>query len=117
MIKCIRATTKDITLKLTNKETNLPINLTGYTLWFTVRKDIPRTTVNDDDSAVISKKQLPGEILDPTNGETMFSLSRNDTNIDPMEYVYDLQIKTDTGLYQKIHASKFIITGDVTRSE
>ncbi len=88
-----------------------PIDITGWTVWFTVRKKIAKTRVDSDENAVISKKYINGG----TSGIVPITLTPEDTNIDPSEYLYDIQIKKDNGYVGKTDKWKFTIIGDITR--
>lgn len=66
-----------------------PINLTGKSVFFTV-KEIDDIDGEDDSEAKISKKITVH--TDPTAGETQIALSSEDTDLSPKDYLYDLQI-------------------------
>ena len=113
---------KSITVKR-NDTRDIPItfeagelDITGYTIWFTVREDIPDTSTSDDTDALIAIKQLPAELTDPTNGTTTITLSSSDTNIDVGKYKYDIQYETATGEIHSTDIGMFVVEGDITRS-
>ena len=69
------------------------INITGYTFYMMVKEDI-----DDEDYDAKIDKTVTSH-TDPTNGETMISLSSSDTTLPPtsptQKYVYDI-IMRDT---------------------
>lgn len=78
-----------------------PIDITGYTVYFTVKK---KPDADDDDSSAVIKKDVSVH-TDPTNGETSIEIAKADTeDVEPRRYVYDLQLKDAS---DKIASSKF----------
>lgn len=90
------------------------INITGYTVFFTVKK-IPTTNHPTDDNAVI-KKVITSHV-NAAQGITSVSLSRVDTKIDPRTYNYDIQIKDAGGNIMSSGIGEFIIEPEVTEAE
>ena len=88
-----------------------PIDASGWTIYFTVRTAIPKTSVSDDGTAKISKT-IAGEV---TGIQTLL-LTSSDTNIDPATYFYDFQVKKSDGTITSSFTSSFIVNGDITRS-
>jgi hypothetical protein len=113
-IEVIRGNTRVLNLNFT--EDGSAIDITGYTVWFTVREKVAKTSVTTDTDAVIAKKQLPAELTDPTNGKTVITLSSTDTDIEPNNYIYDVQLKSDGGSIYSTSRGVFTVSGDVTRS-
>jgi hypothetical protein len=111
-ISIVRGTTRKI--PITYKKGLFPI--TGFTYWFTVRDEIPATSVSADTDAKIAKRQLPADLTDPENGKTTIELTPTDTNIDTGKYIYDIQYKTDTGEIYSSGIGQFIIEPDITRA-
>ena len=89
------------------------INLTGYTVWLTVRKTVPVTSVTDDSDAVIPKKLTEFSIL----GTAVFNLLPADTNKEPGNYLYEVQIMTPDGSIYSSETYNFIINPDLTRDD
>ena len=114
IIEVIRGNTRVLNLNFT--EDSSVVDITGYTVWFTVREKVAKTSVTTDTDAVIAKKQLPAELTDPTNGKTVITLSSTDTDIDPNNYIYDIQFKSDGGSIYSTSRGVFTVVGDVTRS-
>ena len=113
-INIIRSNTKNFTI--TFKDSNGDaIDITGYTVWFTVRSTIPSTSVTDDTGAIIAIKQESGDLTDPTNGITQFTLTSSNTNIDTGTYYYDIQYSTDGTDRYSNSIGKFIVAPDITR--
>ncbi len=65
------------------------IDLTGKSVFFTVKNISDIDSANDDNAEI--KKKITVH-TDPTAGETKIALSPTDTAITPGEYIYDLQI-------------------------
>lgn len=114
MITVNRGDSLPITFYYTDSN-DVAINLTGYTLWFTVRKKIAPTSIKTDDDAVISVKQTGAQIVSPTDGMTIFSLTPEMTDVPPDTYIYDIQIKNTMGVIKSVSVDDFIVEGDGTR--
>jgi len=90
-----------------------PINITGYTIWFTVRSTIPATTITDDTDAIISKQAV---LTSPALGVATVSVTSDDTNIDVGSYFYDIQYKKPDDSIYSSGAYNYIVKADITRS-
>ena len=99
------------TYKLTFTDGTDPIDITGYTLFFTVKPECDNA--NDDTSAVIQKTVT--SFSDPTGGIGEITLMPADTDVTPGKYKYDFQFKTDTGEIQTIETGFYTIVDDVTK--
>lgn len=89
-----------------------PINMTGSEVFFTV-KDIYGLGEKDDD-VVVLKKTI--SIFDnPLEGICSIELDNQDTDINPWEYYYDIQIKDVAGRIQSIVKDILIVIQDVTK--
>lgn len=108
-LRVIRGDKKNFYLRF-NKD------ITGYTIYFTVRKILPATTILDDTDATIAIEILPTEITDPASGLCIITLTETDTNKDVGKYYYDIQIKTDDDGKRSSGIGYFFIDYDVTRS-
>lgn len=90
-----------------------PINLTGQTIFFTVK-----TNQTDTDSLALIKKEITSH-TDETDGKSRLVLSNTDTDLDAKEYFFDLQLVSSSGtvttLLPKAGIGKFVVTQDVTR--
>lgn len=82
-------------------EDGVAINITGYTVYFTVKK---KPDADEDDSTAVLKKEVTSH-TDPTNGITNIEIAKADTeDVEPRRYFYDLQLKDGSG---KISSSKY----------
>ena len=108
----IRGDSDDFTITFQDSNGN-PIDITGYTVWFTVRSSMPSTSVSDDSDAVISVKNTTHSA--PLFGESLISVSPDDTNIDPRTYYYDIQYKKPDGSIHSTGHYKYVVVKDVTR--
>lgn len=90
-----------------------PIDLTGHTIYFTVKKNI--TNDLNDELALI--KVTVDTFNNPESGKQIIEVSRNLTNIAPGNYEYDIQIKTPDSIVATAEQFPlpFIVKGDVTR--
>ena len=85
------------------------INTTGWTIWFTVRKNIVSNTIVSDSDALISK-ELSGTVT----GIIPISLSYTETDLPVGSHYYDIQIKNLNGIHSS-STGRFIVEADVTR--
>ncbi|NMD01492.1 MAG: BppU family phage baseplate upper protein [Bacteroidales bacterium] len=95
-----RGTIYTATLTITNSVTGLPYDITGKTVFFTVKK--PGEHNATDDSTYIIKKDLTTH-SDPTSGNTTLSLTATDTLVNAGTYVWDCKVSgtnlnTDSGI-------------------
>lgn len=108
MIKIIRG--DDTTITVTFKDSDgVAIDITGATVFFTVKSDIKDV----DGSALISKDITSHS--DPVNGITEVVLTNADTTIDTGTHLWDLQIKYTNGKIQSVNAGKIQVSKDVTQ--
>lgn len=92
--------------------TGTVIDITGYTVFFTVKNTVDLDRINDD-CALIQKTVTSHP--DPTNGETTISLTKTDTDLAEGTYSYDLQVKNIAGSISTVVPGDFIVITDVTR--
>lgn len=92
----------DETITVTFKdEDGVAINITGYTVFFTMKK---RPDDDSDDSDAPIKKTVTSH-TDPTHGITVVNLTSAETALlEPRRYVYDFQLKD---LSNKITSSRY----------
>lgn len=93
-------------------ENSLPVNLTGATIYFTV-KTIAGLSVVWDAGAII-KKTITVH-TNPTQWITTIELTNQDTNKPVGSYRYDIQMKTAWGKIRSIEKWVFSIIQDVTQ--
>ena len=87
------------------------IDATGYTIYFTVRKNVVSTSSSSDTDALISET-----IAGDASGVHTLTVTAAETNIDPGNYFYDIQIKKSDDTISSSTKASFIINGDVTRA-
>jgi len=111
-ISVIRGDTCSFNLifKDSNKD---PIDLTGWTIYFTIRKFVASSSIRNDDCAVFSKQITTGD----DTGIIAIDLTSRDTNIEPEMYKYDIQYKKPDGTTKSTSIYEFEILEDITRSD
>ena len=111
MITINRGDAPDIPVEITYESDGSAYNLTGKTVFFTV-KNIGDTAANDD-AALITKDIISHSA--PTLGQTTISLTADNTNLAPGVYKYDIQIEGSDNKPISINQDKFIVNDDVTK--
>lgn len=100
------------TLRVTVTSGGSPVDLTGYSIAFTVRPD-------EDADAVITKSSAdPTEIniTDAANGRLEIYLQPADTeNLQLRSYDYDVEITSPTGVVSTVVVGTLTILKDITR--
>lgn len=93
------------------------LDITGYKVYFTVRNrgTLNALTTNSDADAVISK--VVDTFATPTLGICSVELTKDDTDITPKKYVYDIQIKDAGNGISTIVIDDFVVQADVTRED
>ena len=100
-------------------ENDAPIDLTGYTIKFTVRKTSTLksltsvSTDTEENGAVIIFSS--DTHLDAVGGITTITISGEETNIAVGEYSYDIFITDGVDLFLTLGVDKFVVDPDVTR--
>lgn len=107
----IRGDTRTVNLTFLESDGSTPVDLTDGTVYFTVNSSSDPT---DDTSTAFQKSTT--SFTDATNGQHTFTLTHDDTNIEPQTYWYDAQFKDSTGNYLSSYRGKFIVQSDVTRT-
>lgn len=99
----------DVTLNLTFKdEDGDAINITGYTIFFTVKERLG----DIDADALISKSTTTHS--NPTGGISSLELTASETNLDEGLYYFDFQLKTSAGKINSTTRDVFEVSRDVT---
>jgi hypothetical protein len=99
------------TINLTITDGGSPVNLTGYTVFFTVNAD--KDPVSDSAAAI--EKDITS-FISPTSGEATIELDPADTNsLEPGGYWYDIQLKDGSGNITSFPKDRFTIVSDITR--
>jgi hypothetical protein len=100
----------DVSLKITVTEDGVSVDITDWTVYFTVKKHYE----DPDSSAIFSKDITSHE--DPIHGITYISLTSTETNTTPLgNYYYDIQIKDSASKIQTLTAGRFRVNPQVTR--
>lgn len=99
-----------IPVQLKDEEDN-PLDLTGYSVEFTVKK-VKTDFDRHDDFAYITKSFLP---QDPVNGTFYVMLSSDDTDFEPGEYYFDVELINDeSGMIIRLVTLSFTLDGGPT---
>jgi len=102
----------DWTIKLTLTSGGSPIDITGYTFYFTLKSDIDVADV----SAELQVTATSGS-PDAANGIVYIVVDNTDTySLDPRTYNYDVQQTDDVGNVTTILIGKVKVEKDVTRT-
>ena len=111
MITIIRGT--DNSIVVTIKLNSVVLDITGYTVLFTVKTqdDIYKS----DDSAVIQKTIT--DFIDPTTGQATITLTNDDTTIDIGEYYWDIRLIEPAGKISQTNKGKLEIVSGITKRE
>lgn len=108
----IRGDTRTVNLTFLESDGTTPIDLSGGTVTFTVNSSSDPSS----DSSASFQKEESGSFTDATAGEHTFTLTHDDTNIDPGVYWFDAQFVDSAGAYVSSYRGKFIVQSDVTRT-
>lgn len=105
----------DEIIAVTFKENGEPIDLNGYTVFFTVKRW--EDTLEDDSEAIIKKTidTFAFSWDDPEHWLVHIFLTHDDTAIDPTDYKWDIQLKSPGWLVSSIDAWSFLVSDDVTK--
>jgi hypothetical protein len=104
---CDQATTFNFQFQIL--ESNIPLDLTGYTGTMTVRPFVGATT-----TTVVATTANGAMVFDATNGRITVTLSATVTGaISAGRYAYDLVVTSGVTV-TRILEGKFIVTGAVT---
>ena len=106
-----RSDTDEFTVTFTDGD-GVAINLSSSEVLMTVRKKYPKTDVIDDTDADIS---ATATIPVGTDGKAYFNITPTQTDIDPREYYYDIQLKNSEDEVRTIGVAKYIVKYDITR--
>lgn len=106
-LKLYRRNDKTYTVTFTDSN-GAAIDITGYTVWFTVKSDVDDTDANAKIQKVVTSHS------DPTNGQTQIDLTNADTDIAEGRYVYDIQLLDTSSDVLTVIVGSFIILNRVT---
>ena len=107
-ITIFRGDTATITVTVVDTD-GTAFYLTNYTMKLTSK----RTSQEVDGSALIGP--ITATISSPTTGIGSIALTVTNTDIDPGEHVYDVQINNSTTDVKTVISSKFTVKDDVTK--
>lgn len=105
----------DEIIQVTINSEGRPVDLTWYTVFFTVKR---WEDILEDDSEAIIKKTIDTFAFswdDPEHGIVNIFLSHDDTDIEPTDYKWDIQIKNPEWLISSIEMWSFLVSDDVTK--
>jgi hypothetical protein len=111
MIQVKRAT--DVSFQVIFTRDGVAINITGYTLFFTVKA---LNELSEADTAAPIKKDIT-QHSDPTHGITTITLTDDDTDLEAGTYAYDIKLKNSQGVIQATENDQFVVTDRVTIRE
>lgn len=100
----------DATLNVNFTEDNEPVNITGYTLFFTIKKECD---INKDDTYALIKKDIT-EHTDAEQGKSQIILTNEDTNIPAGNYYWDIRLKKE-GVITQTKRDRIEITEGITK--
>ena len=110
----------DETLRVTLQNDDNSNFLAGnYVCYLTIRKNIPSTSIeDDDDSNVIIKKTITVTLAVPAPTITGdFTLTQTDLDVDPRNYFYDVKVNDPSNITTSITNGYriFGVVADITR--
>lgn len=92
-----------------------PVNLTGQTIFFTVKKQNIYVESSSDTTDALISKTITAH-TNPTGGISSLALVPADTSsLTPATYKYDMQLKDGSGSILTFITGNFTILADVTR--
>lgn len=101
----------DWTIKLVLSSGGQPIDITGYTYYFTLKADLDAADPGDLQVTASSTGS------DATSGILYINASRaNTTGLEPQTYYYDVQQQDVSGTVQTLLLGKVKVVRDVTRT-
>lgn len=106
-LSVVRGDDKSYLITITDGD-EVAIDITGWTVFFTVKEDI------DDLDAVAKIQKDIITHTDPTNGVTTITVTDVDTALDIGNYYYDVQVKRGDGTIVTILSGVFTIERDIT---
>lgn len=106
-----------VVIQMTITEDDIPMNLTGYSVWFTMKK-----VITDADAATGAIQKTVGSgivLLDTVNGLIEITIAPGDTapNDGVQKYEADVQIKhTASGKIETVARGTITFEPDITRA-
>lgn len=109
-IDIVRGDTKTFALNFTS-DGNTPINITGWTIYYTVKRRL-----EDLDVDAVIRKTITTH-TNPTGGQTEIVLLNTDTqNLETETFWHDIQVKDTNNKINTIAFGTFNVLADVTRA-
>ena len=112
-VKTVRWDTKNIATTFKDADWNA-VNITWYTVFFTVKKKKDLNIVDATDTNAIITKDIITH-TDPVNWKTTIALSSSDTKKDVWVYVADIQLKDWSWNISSVNKFDFEILPEVTQ--
>jgi len=106
VIKRVKGDTYSLDITITNTSDE-PIDLTGCTVFFTVKRNI-----QDTDAQALINKTITS-FISPTTGDASITLLASDVDY-VGEFYYDVKIKSVAGVITSVITDKFILLDHVT---
>ncbi len=113
-ITLIRGDDEVLTITFTDAD-GAPINITGYTVYFTVKRQPDYRDNADDDDALIKIDQADHSAPAATNATTITIPKATMDVIEEGDYSYDIQIKDGGGLISTATPGTVRVLADITR--
>ena len=102
----------DWSFKLTVTANGSPVNITGYSYWFTLKDNI-----DESDPGDVQVTANPSVTGNPSQGIVYINVSKSLTNsLVPKTYNYDVQQVDAAGKVQTLLIGKVKVVRDITRS-
>ena len=110
-LKLVRGDTFDWVL--TFKKAGIPIDITGWKVFFTIKLVTAYKEDNDDNSTIYKKTY---DITNGTSGQVeLLIIPEESTKFEPGNYKYDIQYIDTTDKVETPFIGDFIVEADVTR--
>jgi hypothetical protein len=112
-IEMYRGDTKSMTLTFKDSA-GTSVNITGYSIYFTVKNKLSYVDDSADSDAIISSVTTSHTYA--TSGTSVLTISSSQTStVTPGKYIYDIQLKDASNNILTVVAGAFILNADVTR--
>jgi hypothetical protein len=106
-----RFTDKVYNVSITDAD-GVPINITGSTLYVTVKN---RFDEDADDSTAVIAKEITSHI-NPSQGQSQFTISRTESSIDAKDYILDIKVYLSGNLISSTVSGILTITNTAQNS-
>lgn len=100
----------DVSFEVNITENKVPVDITGWKLYFTVKKHYSDT----DDDAIFQKDVT--DHTSPLQGQTHITLTNEETSDAALgNYYFDVQVRDENNKFQTIINGRFRVQPQVTR--